>query len=222
MLNATGARLLLCFGAALLVWSCAAVKPAPVVEHRTMRIPKGALNKVAVLPVHPAGGLLRREPDGPGSANAAADLIGRFITEALVRRGIAVVTPTDLSIAFSSQGIGGSQITPKVSPRVAAEIAAREFGATAVLYGEVTRWRERGGEAYGTTKPASVAFHVRVYSAPVPHQLWNSKFDETQRPLSENVWNAPRYPGGGSRWLTASELARWGVDSAIDTLPSDI
>lgn len=198
---------------------CAAVKPAPPVEHRTMRIPKGSLKKIAVLPFQPVGGLSRSEAE---DANAAADLAGRFATEALMKRGIRIVGATDVAIALESQGIAGSQVTPRVSPRLAAEVAAREFGATAVLIGEVSRWRERGGESYGTSDPASVAFELKMYSAPDAHYLWSSKFDETQRALTENVWNARRYPGGGSRWLTAAELARWGVESSFDTLPSDL
>ncbi len=51
-------------------------------------------------------------------------------------------------------------------------------------------------------------------------RVWSSQFDETQRALSENLFNANRYPGGGMRWLTAAELAQWGADAAVDTLPS--
>ncbi len=219
MLRGPSARLAIALAPFLLFLSaCAAVTTAPPVEHRTMRIPEGALNKVAVVPFSPKGGLLRAEPDGPGSASMVADLLARFATEELMKHGVQVIGPSDLMIAFEAAGISGS----RPSPRVAAEIAAREFGATAVLYGEVSRWRERGGESYGSSSPASVAFNLAIYSAPVPHRLWTSKFDETQRPISENVWNARRYPGSGSRWLTAAELATWGIESSVDTLSPDM
>ena len=73
------------------------------------------------------------------------------------------------------------------------------------------RYRERTGEAFGTSRPASVSYRVTLYSAPEGTRLWIGQFDETQKPLSANVFNARRYPGGGTRWLTAGELTRWGA-----------
>ena len=195
---------------------CAAVTPAPVVENRTYRIPAGTLDKIAVMPFQTKDTLVRYAAEAGGSPEAAAELVGRFVTEALARRGIAVIPPSDVQIALA----GASAAMPTVDPRAAAEIAARDFGATAVMLGRVSRYRERGGEKYGTSTAASVAFEVSIYSAPAAQRVWTRKFDETQRPLSENVINARRYPGGGTRWLTAAELAQWGARSAVDTLPS--
>jgi len=64
-----------------------------------------------------------------------------------------------------------------------------------------------------------VSFSAILYAAPVAHRFWNKAFDETQRPLSEHILNAPRYPGGGTRWLTAAELAQWGAQAMVDTIP---
>jgi hypothetical protein len=195
---------------------CSAVTPAPVVENRTFRIPPGTLKKIAVMPFHTKDTLVRHSADTGSSPETAAELVARFMTEALARRGIAVIPPSDVKIAL--QGAGAAM--PNLDPRAAAEIAARDFGATAVMLGRVSRYRERVGEKYGASTAASVAFDVTIYSAPAGQRVWTSKFDETQRSLSENIFNAPRYPGGGSRWLTAAELAQWGVKSAADTLPS--
>jgi hypothetical protein len=65
-----------------------------------------------------------------------------------------------------------------------------------------------------------VAFSATIYSADPVQRVWSSQFDETQRALFEDIANARRYPGGGTRWLTAAELAQWGAESAIGTLPS--
>ena len=70
-----------------------------------------------------------------------------------------------------------------------------------------------------TAGGASVAFQLTIYTAPGTQRVWTSSFDETQRRLLDNVWNAPRYPGGGTRWLSASELATWGANSSIESLP---
>jgi hypothetical protein len=66
-----------------------------------------------------------------------------------------------------------------------------------------------------------VAFEVTLFAAPSGQKLWSARFDETQRALSENVLNARRYPGGGTRWLTAAELARWGAQAAAGAMPAD-
>ena len=60
---------------------------------------------------------------------------------------------------------------------------------------------------------------TRLCSAPGARRLWSGQFDETQQPLSENVLSASRYPGGGSRWLTAEELATWGARETALTIP---
>jgi hypothetical protein len=195
---------------------CAGCSATPVVESRTFRMPPGTLKKVAVMPFNTKDTLVKYSAEAGVSPESAAELVARFMTEALARRGIAVIPPSDLEIALAGQ----SAAMPSVDPRAAAELAARDFGATAVLLGRVSRYRERGGEKYGSSTAASVAFEVTIYSAPAAQRVWTSKFDETQRPLSDNVLNARRYPGGGTRWLTAAELAQWGARSAADTLPS--
>ena len=132
------------------------------------------------------------------------------------KRGIQVIPASDLSTALNSQGLKPTDI----NPRTAAELAALKFGATAIMIGQVSRYRERQGERFGSTGAASVAFNATIYSADPVQRVWSSQFDETQRALFENIVNAPRYPGGGTRWLTAAELAQWGAKSAVDTLPS--
>jgi hypothetical protein len=196
--------------------SCSAVTPAPVVENQTLRMAPGTLDKIAVMPFQTKDTLVRYSEETGSSPEATAELVARFVTEALVRRGFAVIPPSDVEIALAGSGAA----TPSFDPRAAAELAARDFGATAVMLGRVSRYRERGGEKYGASTAASVAFDVSIYTAPEAQRVWTSKFDETQRPLSENVINARRYPGGGTRWLTAAELAQWGAQSAAETLPA--
>jgi len=200
------------------VLGCAVVTPAPIVQHHSMRIPKGSLAKVAVLAFQPTASFVRARAGGEESPESIADLVARLMTDALMKRGIEIIGPSDLQIALVAQGLTSS----RVDRRAAARIAAQKFGATAILFGDVSRWRDRSGERWGSSSSASVAFSVALYSAPGMQRLWTSKFDETQRALSEHVLNVRRYPGGGSRWLTASELARWGVGAAVDTIPPDM
>jgi hypothetical protein len=193
----------------------AGIGPRPVVAEQPFHVPTGSLGRIAVVPFYPTPELGRGMPQGStlGAADAA-DLVATFATDALRAQGFAVVPPSDLLGAFVSQG----RPIPRLDQREAGALAAREFGATAVLLGKVYRYREREGQALGATRPASVGFEVTLFDAPGGRRLWTSRFDETQQPITANVFNAQRYPGGGRRWLTAAELARWGADGTAKAL----
>jgi hypothetical protein len=101
-----------------------------------------------------------------------------------------------------------------------AALVSREFGASSVVLGSVNRYREREGEALGARRPASVAFDFTLYTAPEGMRIWSARFDETQQPFSANPARIRQYPGRGSRWLTAGELARWGAERAVEAVPA--
>jgi hypothetical protein len=203
-------------GLAVCVALTACPKPAPVVQQRTYAVSQGSLRKVAVMPFYPRPELSASTSGGSLSSSEVADLVSTFVTEALAAQGISVVPPSDLITAFTGSG----SATPRLDPRAAASTATLKFGASAVLLGEVYRWRDRSGGRRGTSQAASVGYQMTLYQAPSGRRLWSSRFDETQRPITENVMNAPRYPGGGMRWLTAAELARWGAGAAATALAS--
>ena len=204
-------------GLALALLGCpqAGIGPRPVVAEQPFHVPTGSLGRIAVVPFYPTPELGRNLPEGsPLSGADAADLVATFVTDALRAEGFAVVTPSDLLAAFVAQG----RPLPRLDPREAGALAAREYGATAVMLGKVYRYREREGRALGATRAASVGYEVTLFEAPAGRRLWTSRFDETQQPLTADVFNAQRYPGGGRRWLTAAELARWGADGAARAL----
>ena len=97
--------------------------------------------------------------------------------------------------------------------------ADREFGCNVVAVGRLDRFRNRSGEAMGSTHPASVAFDLQFFGAPGGQSLWRGRFDETQKALTENFLRARRYPGGGTRWLSANEFARWGLGEVVRGAP---
>ncbi len=87
-----------------------------------------------------------------------------------------------------------------------------------MVLGSVTRWRERGGTDFGSDSPAGVGFEVSLFDARDGRRLFRARFDHTQRSLTGSPMMAARYPGAGTRFLTASELARWGSGHAADAL----
>jgi hypothetical protein len=87
------------------------------------------------------------------------------------------------------------------------------------VLGHVSRFREREGGASGALRPASVGFEFTVHAAPGGATHYVARFDHTQAALSADLFMGLRYPGSGSRWLSAAELARWGAGHAIDEIP---
>ena len=191
-------RLGLVLLAAALLASCVntvAARRFPALDER-----RTAIQRVAVAPLV-----------APEDAATSAPVVARYLTEALVARGIEVVGPEDVARAA---GATGADDVPEL-----AALVNREFGADALVLGEITRWIEREGNAAGTRRPASVGLRVSLYSAGQGERLWVGSFDHTQQPLSENVLLTTRYPGGGTRWLTAEEFAQFAAQELAAALP---
>jgi len=199
--------------ALLLLVGCPHVNP-PVVNQQTVSSSAGSIQRVAVMPFTTRAGLIPTGSDVGLTADEVSELVSNFMAEALSAEGVRVVFPNDLAQAFLSE----ERPVARRDPPAAAELAASRFGATSVVMGEVLRWRERKGEAYGTNQPASVAYVMTLYQAPVARRLWSSRFDHTQRTLMADPLTARKYPGGGTRFLTAAELARWAVRASAVSL----
>jgi hypothetical protein len=198
----------------LLVLGASACSQRPLVNVRRLAPAQNAARLVAVAPFYPAPGLSRTRRGGDESAWAVAALVSRYVAEALAAHGITVIAPSELETAF----IGEGAIVPRGDGLAAAAVASRNFGATGVMLGEVFRYRERSGTAVGSEQPASVAFRVTLFDAPDGRKVWVAEFDETQPSLTGDVLRARKYPGAGSRWLTAAELAQFGARLVADSL----
>ena len=88
-----------------------------------------------------------------------------------------------------------------------------------ILVGYLFRFEERIGSSVGAEKPASVAFDLHLYRLKDEKMVWIAKFDETQRPLSENLFKIGSFFRRKARWLTAEELASVGLDEILKRLP---
>ncbi len=168
--------------------------------------------RIAVLPFRLGRTLAAREEAGGTSPSVAAALLAHHLTESLAAR-VDVVTPGDVQRALDAAHVDARELG------AVARLVADEFGADALLVGELARWREREGGAAGASRGATLGFSVSVHGAPRGERLWSANVDETQHSLSDNVFAASRYPGGGTRWLTAEELAHWAADQTAASLP---
>lgn len=187
------------------------VQPVVQVETTPGLRDRAPFHRIAVAPFEASPSLARRQDPSSPSPQEAAALVARHVSEALAQRA-DVIPPDDLRHAMEEAG-------SELSTQALAKLVAERFAADALLLGTVLRYQERVGEAAGATRPAAVGFQVTLYGAPDGARLWRGTFDERQQPLSENVLNAARYPGRGSRWLTAGELARWGAEEVARAMP---
>ncbi len=179
------------------------------------------IRRIAVAPARLAEGLsetrlpaIAREEESGASPRVGAELLGAHFTELLEARGVEVIPPGEVGRALEVAELNG-----RLVPRRTAEVVGHELGADALLVVNLHRYVQRKGGAAGATRGASVGFHVDLFDVPSGARLWSGRVDETQRPLNENVLDASRLPGGGSRWLTAEELLRWAAEQTAAQIP---
>jgi hypothetical protein len=90
--------------------------------------------------------------------------------------------------------------------------------ADALIVARMERYRERVGNEWGAQSPASVAFVLNLIDVRRGDVIWSARFDETQKPLSENVLALGQIGQRGIRWLTAEQLTQEGVRKAVGDL----
>ena len=125
------------------------------------------------------------------------------------RKGVQVLSPGDAIRVSSADGE-----LAKVGPEKAATIIARRLKADAALIGVVLVYQERAGSRLGANPSAAVGFETKVVAAD-GQVLWTGGYYEQQRPMGEDLIGFFR----GWGFLTAAELAEYGVDKVLKEFP---
>ncbi len=107
----------------------------------------------------------------------------------------------------------------KDSPRSLAKKLGEALNADLMIVGNVWKFRDRVGGSRAISEPASVAFAIYIIEVTSGKLLWKEVFSETQRPLSENTLKARAFFERGSKWLSANELASFGVTEIFQKFP---
>ena len=114
-----------------------------------------------------------------------------------------------------------SDAVRRPSVRDASDLSARaqafgkEVGADGVIFGRVSRFRERVGTEYGASSPAAVSLDLSLLRVADGSVLWQDSFDETQESLSANLLDFWMFWEGGPRWFTVRELTGLGVEKML-------
>lgn len=95
----------------------------------------------------------------------------------------------------------------------------RLLDADAVLVGYVYRFRTREGTSYAVDSPASVAFDMDLVGVKERRVIWYGRFNETQQPLTEDLFQIKRFFKRKGRWVSAWDLADFGLEEVLQTFP---
>jgi len=177
------------------------------------------IRRIAVLP--PALTPPEQNSRGPLAPNSSTD---RATAEGEAPEILARLLYSTMASMPNWQIVSESEVREIAQPVRASSEAARlkQIGervyADAVITGRILRFRERIGNELGVKSPASVAFVLDLVDVRRGDILWSARFDETQKPLSENIFAIGDISQRGVRWLTAEQLVHEGVKKAVAQL----
>jgi hypothetical protein len=139
-----------------------------------------------------------------------------YTQTALTKRLGDQILPKDLVGEIVSK-IATSASSP--TPKSISMETGKLVGADFVIVGAVWRYKNRTTASGVPGKPASVAFAVYLLEVSSGKTIWKNKFIKSQTGLTDDFSNAPMFLKGGMKWLTADELAKYGVNLAFKKFP---
>lgn len=110
---------------------------------------------------------------------------------------------------------------PKADKDTPREIAVRlgqDLGVDHVMIGILWRYEQRVGSPLAAERPASVSFNLFLLDVANKSLVWQGSFDKTQKALSDNLFEATLFFKSGVKWLSAEELAEFGIKKTLQTL----
>jgi hypothetical protein len=201
--------------AALALAGCNPV-PVNVAARRLAPLPVGSIRRIAVLPFTDARPLAEQRslPGQEPLPEPPADTVTRLMIDAMRRLPTwQIVDPLVRDEAF--RRLYGEVRAPTPEEALA---VGKLLGVDAVLRGQVTEFQERVGTEIAAEQPARVVFAVELMRVPSGPVLWQAEYAETQRALTDNLWNLGGFLHLGAKWVRASELAAAGADQVAQRL----
>ncbi len=164
----------------------------------------------AVCPI--CGGLY-----GRGAVSSAARLyLTRLLNEKMEAMGRFKLLPQEKVEEAVSQS---DRREFDLNPMRSSIKLGRTLDADFIFVGFLFRFEQRIGSSIGVDKPASVGFDVHLVRLKDAKIVWTGKFDETQKPLSENLLKMGSFVRRKASWLTAEELSSVGMDEMLVRFP---
>ncbi len=154
---------------------------------------------------------------GRGNVLAGSQIyLTRLLQEKMEATGtFKLLPPEKVEEALSSS----DQRQLDLNPMRSSIQLGKELDMDFIFIGFLYRFEQRVGSSIGADKPASVGFDVHLIRLKDGKIVWTGKFDETQRPLSENILKMGSFVRRKAHWLTAEELSSVGMDEMLKRFP---
>ncbi|HEX9758503.1 MAG TPA: hypothetical protein VGB26_12030 [Nitrospiria bacterium] len=99
------------------------------------------------------------------------------------------------------------------------KILGERLRVEGVVIGLIDVYEERKGTNYGVESPAAVGFVVQFYRVKDGQLLWKGSYYERQKSLMEDIRTFSLFLKRGGKWVTASDLADFGIRELIKRFP---
>jgi len=103
-------------------------------------------------------------------------------------------------------GVSGLRYWQEVGQRI---------GTDYLLIPQVLEWKEREGGEWGVVEPGMVVLELTMLDIQNRQVAKRFQYDERQRSLSEDLFQADRFFRRGGKWLPAMELVRDGLRGGL-------
>ena len=146
----------------------------------------------------------------------------RFLTERLNEilnryKGIRLIPPGQAEGVFAQLLSQSDKELPELEMILK---IGQMLDADAVLVGYVYRFKTREGTSYAVESPASVAFDMDLVGVKDRRIIWYGRFNETQQPLTEDLFQIKRFFKRKGRWISAWDMAVFGLEEVLRTFPA--
>lgn len=158
--------------------------------------------KIVVMPVNVAD----------KSLEEGANVIGAIITDYFAdNRAVQIISSAQQEALVGADTGNRLQLIRAITTKLASNQA---------LLVTLNRYRERAGDQYSAADPASLAFEFKLINSADGRVICSGRFDETQQPLTDNIFALPQAIKRGFKWLTVKEMATAAVRDRFDTCPA--
>jgi len=155
--------------------------------------------------------------DDPAIDPGAGAMMTRLVNSTLINRfGQNVVPLDEVQSSYAGLRLDDTRDTP----RTLIQRLGKALSADLMVVGTLWRYRDRGAIEGFPEKPASVAFALYLVEAETGRHIWRGIFDETQEYALKDMAKFTDRIKMGLKWLTADELARYGVKQTLSAFPS--
>ena len=155
--------------------------------------------------------------DDPAINPGAGSMMTRLVYSTLLERfGRNVVAWEEVQSAYTALRMDNDRETP----RTIIKRLGKMLSADLMVVGTLWRYRDKGAIQGFPEKPSSVAFALYLVDPDTGRRIWRGIFDETQEYALKDMSKFTDRIKLGLKWLTADELARYGVKKTLGDFPA--